>query len=252
MRDLELLITGTARICELESDDGRISIRGSIEQVVANAVPLLRVVVAGGHSCHIVSYVSLGWKRTDALKATGTTCKVDLLGAFRRRNALPPSRRWQMPGDTVPEARAPTYLSWADYLARTTRSERMRRCHAASKKANRKRLLSDAPGQRLTGQIVWDIIEAVRGRCTYCGSLAVEARPSKPNGAPAAWAQVGRRIGSLEHSEARSLGGDNFIENLAWSCLWCNTWPNERRFGATDHGGYYPVCCSTGIREKQV
>jgi hypothetical protein len=241
MSDLELLITGTARTCELESSDGQVSIGGSIEHVVANAVPLLRAIVAGGRSCSLVSYVSLGWRRTEALKTTGATCKVDLAGAYRRRNAQAPSKRWQMPGAAVPESAAPTYQSWEDYLSRTTRSERMTRCHAASKKANRKRLLSDGPAKLLTGQIVWGIIEAARGQCAYCGSLAVEKRPSKFNGAPAAWAQVGRRIGSLEHSKARLLGGDNFIENLAWSCLWCNTWPSERRLGATDHGGYHPA-----------
>lgn len=242
MADLELLITGTAQACELESDDGRISIGGSIEQVVAGAVPLLRKIVDGGRNCRIVSHVSLGLERTNILKATGATCKVDLVSAlYGRRNAQPPSKRWQMPGDLVPEAPAPTFLSWADYLARTTRAERMKRCYAASKKANRKRLLSEAPVEHLTGPVVWAIIEAAKGRCAHCGSLAVESRPSKNNGAPAAWAQVGRRIGSLEHAKARFAGGDNFIENLAWSCLWCNTWPSERRLGATDHGGYYPA-----------
>ncbi len=240
VNDLEMLISGTASACELESADGQVSIGGSIEHVVEKAVPLLRAFIAGGQNCSIVSYVSLGLRRTDALKATGAICKVDLAGAYRRRNAQVASKRWQMPGDAVPEDAAPIYISWEDYLSRTTRSDRMKRCNAASKKANRKRLLSHEPVERVTGQIVWGIIEAARGHCTYCGSLAVEGRPSKLNGAPVAWAQIGRRIGSLEHSKARSQGGDNLIENLAWSCLWCNTWPSERRLGALDHGGYHP------------
>ena len=45
----------------------------------------------------------------------------------------------------------------------------------------------------------------------YCGSPAVEARPSKANGAPDAWAQFSRPIGSLEHAKSRSLGGHNYF-----------------------------------------
>lgn len=149
--------------------------------------------------------------------------------------------RWQMPGALVSEAPAPLFASWTDYLQRTTQRERMARCYAAAKKANRKRLMSLVPSNRLSGTDVWNVIEQARGRCAHCGSLAVEARPSSPTGAPVAWAQVGRRIGSLEHLLRRFDGGDNDLSNLAWSCLWCNTWPSERRSNAVDHGGFYPV-----------
>jgi hypothetical protein len=156
-------------------------------------------------------------------------------------SAAPNRPKWQMPGMPVPDAPPPVFASWADYLARTSYSERMRRCHAASKKANRKRLLSDAVNFRLRGQDVWLVVEAARGRCVHCGSLAVENRPSNPTtGAPLSWAQVGRRIGSLEHARWRFDGGGNNLSNLAWSCLWCNTWETERRTNAGDHGGYYP------------
>ena len=148
--------------------------------------------------------------------------------------------KWQIPGTPVPDPPPPVFSSWADYLQRTTRKERMVRCYAAAKKANRKRLLSSAPSSRLSGSDVWNVIEAARGRCAHCGSLAVERRPSAPNGAPIAWAQVGRRIGSLEHVHWRFGGGDNDLSNLAWACLWCNTWPAERRPHSLDHGGFYP------------
>jgi hypothetical protein len=150
----------------------------------------------------------------------------------------PPAIQW--PSTITPPVPEPTYLSFADYLARTTHAERMVRCHAAAKKANRGRLLSSAPKHRLSGDDVWNVIEAARGRCAHCGSLAVENRPSKPNGAPAAWAQIGRRIGSLEHRHWRARGGDNDLSNLAWSCLGCNTWESERSQGATDYGGFHP------------
>ena len=153
------------------------------------------------------------------------------------RNSMP---RIQWPGVEPAPAAPPTFVSWADYLARTTTVERTAKCNAAAKKANRERLLSAAPESHLYGKDVWAICEAVRGRCAHCGSLAVERRPSKPNGAPLPWAQIGRRIGSLEHHQWRIHGGDNDLSNLRWSCLWCNTWPSERRQGATDHGGFYP------------
>lgn len=150
----------------------------------------------------------------------------------------PPAIQW--PGAKMLPAPEPTYLSFADYLAGTTHAERMVRFGAAAKKANRERLLSSPPKHRLSSDDVWGVMAAARGRCAHCGSLAVERRPSKPNGAPAPWAHVGRRIGSLEHRHWRARGGDNDLSNLAWSCLWCNTWESERRQGATDYGGFHP------------
>src|SRR5919198_2039864 len=80
---------------------------------------------------------------------------------------------------------------------------------------------------------------AAKGRCCYCGSLAVEKRPvDHPD---RRWDHVGRRIGSLEHVVPVVEGGRNTVENLAWCCLWCNTWPSERTPGATDHGGFHPT-----------
>src|SRR6185437_14481823 len=61
-----------------------------------------------------------------------------------RANAL----KWQMPGSAAAEPPPPIYSCWEDYICRTTRTQRMQRCYAAAKKANRKRLLSDAPGHR--------------------------------------------------------------------------------------------------------
>lgn len=58
------------------------------------------------------------------------------------------------------------------------------------------------------------VLEAAKGRCESCGSLAVENRPSGPNGKPLPWAQVGRRIGSLGHRVARFNGGSNAPGNL--------------------------------------
>lgn len=140
-------------------------------------------------------------------------------------------------GRPIPEAGPPAYRSWDDYLARTNRSDLMAWCRAKAKKANAPRLMSEAPGDRLTGQDVWAIMEAAQGRCAYCGSLAVEKRPSTSTGQPLPWEHVGRRIGSLSHVVSRFDGGSNAADNLCWSCLWCNTWPDERRRGATDHGG---------------
>jgi hypothetical protein len=147
---------------------------------------------------------------------------------------------WQLPGARTAEPPTPVYASWTNFLERSGEAERTARCRAIAKRANRKRLLSQAPRVVLTPDDVWFVLARTEGRCIHCRSLAVENRPSDERGAPIAWAQIGRRIGSLDHLESRFDGGDNDASNLAWACLWCNTWPSERRPFALDHGGYYP------------
>jgi hypothetical protein len=88
---------------------------------------------------------------------------------------------------------------------------------------------------KITSNDVLAVLEQAEGRCAYCGSLAVEKLPG------GGWGHVGRRIGSLGHNLSRFHGGDNEPGNLSWVCMWCNTWPEDRRPGAADHGGYYPT-----------
>ena len=169
---------------------------------------------------------------------------------------------------------SPLFISWNDYLLRTTDAQRMVRCYAAAKRANRVhrckwrvkvvgrdewsmkiRAMFEAPcdhcgsqqGQgclgdkKLSRHDVWRVIEDAQGRCVYCNSLAVQGKPSDPlTGKPLRWASIGRRIGSLEHIAPYYSGRMNDISNLAWACLWCNTWPHERNAGAMDHGGFHP------------
>lgn len=147
--------------------------------------------------------------------------------------------------DVDDTARPPLrYTSWAEFLASTTVQQRLQWCRLKAKTANRSRLMSGPPDCRVTAAMVWEILQAAEGRCEHCGSLAVEGRPSGAGGRPVAWAAVGRRVGSLGHRLARFNGGSNGVANLCWSCLWCNTWPTERKPGATDHGGHHP---STGL-----
>jgi len=153
-----------------------------------------------------------------------------------RARPVPQAPESEAPGP----APAPAYMSWEDFLARTTDAGRMAWCRKKATRANRPRLMSGAPDVKITGADVRAVLEAARGRCEYCGSLAVENRPSGPDGSPVAWSQVGRRVGSLGHRVARFNGGANAPGNLGWVCLWCNTWPSERRPGATDHGGIRP------------
>lgn len=126
------------------------------------------------------------------------------------------------------------YTSWGDYMARTTPAERRRWCAAKAAKANGFRLMSGRPETRISADDVLVVLEKAHGQCAYCGSLAVERLPRGP------WGHIGRRIGSLGHQLARFNGGPNTPANLAWCCMWCNTWPEERIKGATDHGGYFP------------
>jgi hypothetical protein len=140
------------------------------------------------------------------------------------------------PADGDVEPPAPMFTSWDDYLVATTVEHRLRWCRAKARTANRPRLMSGPPDRKITAAEVWSILELAKGRCAHCDSLAVEARPSGSDGRPTEWAPVGRRIGSLGHRIARFNGGQNDPDNLFWSCLWCNTWPSERRNGAIDHG----------------
>ena len=159
--------------------------------------------------------------------------------AIARSRPVRPGFGYAMPdtpmGDAPPP---PKYSSWADWSVATTEVEKRRRFHTT---ANRSRLLSGAPTTRVTASEVRAVLEAAQGRCFHCGSLAVEGRPSGPSGRPLPWPAVGRRIGSLGHRVPRFHGGGNEPTNLIWSCLWCNTWRTERRRGAADHGGVYPV-----------
>jgi len=138
------------------------------------------------------------------------------------------------------EPKPPTYRSWEHFLASTTEAERRSWCAAKAQKANRSRLLSVRAAQVVSAEDVWHVMLAHRGHCCYCGSLAVERRPSEPSGAPAPWEPIGRRIGTLEHRVSRVDAGTNALTNLAWACACCNTQhrPNDRRLGATDFGGH--------------
>jgi hypothetical protein len=95
---------------------------------------------------------------------------------------------------TEVEIPPPVYESWSDYVQRSTRKELRERCSQIAVRANRWRLMSGVPIERITGRDVWAVLDAARGRCGTCGSLAVERRPSRPNGAPAPWEAVGRRV----------------------------------------------------------
>ena len=138
----------------------------------------------------------------------------------------------------------PVYASWEDFLARTTPAERRRWCTTKASKANGPRLMSGRPEAMISTEDVLAVLEQARGRCAHCGSLAVERRPPGP------WGRVGRRIGSLGHRIARFNGGPNTLDNLNWCCMWCNTWPEERIKGTTDHGGYFPE--SNNMRDVPV
>lgn len=144
----------------------------------------------------------------------------------------------QMPGDPTIPAGDPLYVSWGDYLEKTTPAQRRTYCAKKAVRANAPRYLSGPADVRVTADDIWSVIERRQGRCFYCGSLALEPAPLDPvTKHLSKWAQVGRRIGSLAHVEARILGGSNAVSNLDWACFWCNTWPDERRPGALDHGG---------------
>ncbi len=128
------------------------------------------------------------------------------------------------------------FADWVDYLARTPRAERLSMCAARTARVN------ENTAERVTTDNVWQMVESAEGRCVHCGSLCLQRLPYDPvSKKKLPWAHVGRRIGSVTHLIRRADGGSSHLSNLAWSCLWCNTWRCERIVGATDHGGLIPV-----------
>jgi hypothetical protein len=136
----------------------------------------------------------------------------------------------------MPTTPLPLYRSYDDYRSKVPLPDIMQKCRNIARIANRPRLYSGTATVKLKANDVFSVLDNAQGRCCYCNSLAVENRPSRPNGAPLPWADIGRRIGSLEHLIPRIDGGDNDANNLAWACLWCNTWHAERIWNAIDHG----------------
>lgn len=177
---------------------------------------------------------------SDFLFRVAMTTEVDeetflKIAESAKKNAI---RNWK-PEDTaeVGEVR-PKFDSWEEFLSQTTERERSSWCKGKANKSNRKRLLSGTPIRKIKASDVWKVLESAKGKCFYCGSLALEHQP-RVNGKVIPWAYMGRRIGALHHISKNRETDYNDINNLRWACLWCNTWPTERRKGAEDHGGYY-------------
>ena len=59
----------------------------------------------------------------------------------------------------------PVYVSWSDYAAGTSAAERRAWCTRKARRANRERLMSGPPAERLGWQDVWSVMEAAQGRC---------------------------------------------------------------------------------------
>ena len=126
--------------------------------------------------------------------------------------------------ETTPTSTPLRYTSWDHYLETTTPSERRAMCASRTQKANSRRLMSRAREQRVTADDIWTVVAAAMGRCAHCDSLCLERLPNDPaTKKKRPWGHIGRRIGSLDHLVSRVSGGTNDPENLAWSCLWCNS-----------------------------
>jgi hypothetical protein len=135
------------------------------------------------------------------------------------------------------EVPPPLWRTFEDFLAGVPTREIRYWCGRKAVRANRERLMSGRPKDRITTSDVVSVLTEARGRCSHCGSLAVEGAPMHPQTRkPLPWGHIGRRIGSLDHIVSRFGGGLNTAANLCWSCHWCNTWPSERIPGAADHG----------------
>lgn len=143
--------------------------------------------------------------------------------------------------EAVATSKLPQYTDWEHYLSTSIPADRRKMCAARTHKANG-RIASEVPLRRLTADDVWGMIQTAQGRCVHCQSLCLQTLPYDPETKKKLpWAAIGRRIGSVTHLAPRMDGGSNELDNLAWSCLWCNTWLCERVPGATDHGAVTPT-----------
>ena len=140
--------------------------------------------------------------------------------------------------DIIQGSVKPIFNSWEEFLSGTTEQERKNWCTSKASSANQKRLIAGEPVQKITAEDVWEVLNESKGKCCYCGSLALEKQPFI-EGKPIPWAYMGRRIGALHHVSKDRSKDYNDVGNLRWACLWCNTWPQERKSGALDYGGYY-------------
>ena len=131
------------------------------------------------------------------------------------------------------------YDSWDNFLAEARYNDVARWLRRKIRGANKWRDMSGSPDELVSFETVLVALLATRGRCTYCGSLAIEPMPTAGSRL-APFAHKGRRVGTLDHAVSRFSGGPNALGNLVWCCLWCNDWKAERRWRADDHGGYYP------------
>lgn len=147
----------------------------------------------------------------------------------------------------------PVYKSYADYRSKMSGTQLRKKLNEHARTARNRY------GCQTSGFDVWQVFVQAKGRCAYCGSLAVEAKPISKAGKAKRWKSIGRRIGSFDHVKnerrlsilAQFRAGKRRIALdpnpkllFAWSCLTCNASSNEphlkRQRGATDHGGFYP------------
>lgn len=173
---------------------------------------------------------------TSLLRATGRARaerEAPTLNELRAAvSRLPPdqvqkimARATPRPAMPPPSSGEPTpvlYTSWEDYLTRTTPAERRRWCAAKAAKANSFRLMSGRPETTISADDVLAVLEKTHGRCAYCGSLSVERRP------PGLWGDVGRASDPSATGLRASTAAQMSLANLAWCCMWCNTWPEDR------------------------
>jgi hypothetical protein len=142
--------------------------------------------------------------------------------------------------ETTPVPPPVRFRTWDNFVT-MNESDRLQRCEDEAKFASQNGFLPWHNPKHLDGQGVSLLLNAARGRCHYCKSLALESRPAEWEDAPSVWTPIGRRIGTVAYDAEPGINGCKGTIRPIWCCLWCKTWPDERKAEAPDHGGYYPV-----------
>ncbi|TKA01994.1 hypothetical protein [Actinacidiphila oryziradicis] len=74
----------------------------------------------------------------------------------------------------------PSFLTYEEFLAGTPLRDIRFWCSRKAVRANRERLMSGRPAEKITTDDVVAILTNARGRCAYCRSLAVQGAPKHP------------------------------------------------------------------------
>ena len=120
---------------------------------------------------------------SDFLLRVAVTTEVDEKTLLKiaesvKKNAV---RDWKPDDSILVGVVIPKFNTWNEFFD-TTEKERLSWCSSKASFSNKKRLLAGISVQKIMASDVWKVLEAAKGKCFYCGSLALEHLPRDHGG----------------------------------------------------------------------